>query len=720
MGGKNNEAKIKFTAEAEDLNSTIDSAKSKLKVMRAELKENASEAKANGESQDNLKARLNILNQEMDAASQKTEATSQKLEIAQRIFGENSTEVANLKVELSGCRTVENNIQADINKTNKALNEQENAADDAAAGLDGLGNEAKSAEKEVSGLGDIALGNVIADYCTRAIDSLAGLEQETREYRDDMSKLDTAFETNGFSAEQARGSYEGLFAVIGESDRSVETANHLAKLCNTQQELDKWTTICTGVYATFGDSLPIEGLTEAANETAKVGQITGPLADAINWSTTSTEEWNTALSGNKTALAAFNKGISQGMSAEDAFNEALAACGTEQERSALITESLNSLYSESAGAFEEMNGSVMDANSAEAELVDAQARLGEQIAPLQTAVTNLAAGGIGFLADHFGKILPVITGLGAAIGVLTIAIKGQEIVTKAAAVTQGIFNTVMSANPIGIVIALIAGLVAAFVVLWNKSESFRNFFTEMWGGIKSVVTTVVAAVKEKFSSMAKTISTIFNAIKGTASKIWNAVKKVIVTVVSGIVGGVKGKFVSMRTTVTSVFNGIKSIASRIFNGVKSAITRPVETAAGTVKKIVQRIKGFFTSLRLKIPKPELPSLPHFSLKTKSKTILGKTITYPAGFDIQWHAAGAVFSAPTLLKSANGWHGVGEAGPEAIAPISTLQKYIADAVQTATGAIDIDRMAEKIAAAAAKLNIIMKVDRRELGRIIKEA
>ena len=127
----------------------------------------------------------------------------------------------------------------------------------------------------------------------------------SREYRTEMGKLDTAFQTNGHSSEAAKKTYQDLQAVLGDTDVSVEAANHLAVMTDNEKDLQTWTDICTGVFATFGDSLPIEGLTEAANETAKVGQVTGPLADALNWA-----------------------GIS-----EDEFNEKLAKCSGEQELS---------------------------------------------------------------------------------------------------------------------------------------------------------------------------------------------------------------------------------------------------------------------------------------------------------------------------------------------------------------------------------------------------
>ena len=101
--------------------------------------------------------------------------------------------------------------------------------------------------------------------------AIGNLSASTEEYRVAQSKLTTAFESAGSTAEQATETYNGLYRVLGDGDVAVEAANHLAQLTQDQQSLSEWTDICQGIYATFGDSLPIEGLTEAANETAKTG-----------------------------------------------------------------------------------------------------------------------------------------------------------------------------------------------------------------------------------------------------------------------------------------------------------------------------------------------------------------------------------------------------------------------------------------------------------------
>ena len=193
--------------------------------------------------------------------------------------------------------------------------------------------------------------------------SLTALAETTREYREDLNRLDAAFKTSGKSVESARKSYSDFYAVLGEEDRSVEAVNHLAQLCNSQEELAYWSDICAGVSATFGDSLPIEGLTEAANETAKVGKVTGPLADALNW-----------------------VGIM-----EDDFNNKLAACNSEQERSAMITKTLNKAYEKQAGTFKSLNANVMNSRKANQKFSDALAEIGEASEPIMTGLREIGA-----------------------------------------------------------------------------------------------------------------------------------------------------------------------------------------------------------------------------------------------------------------------------------------------------------------------------------------
>lgn len=131
----------------------------------------------------------------------------------------------------------------------------------------------KKTDKTAEGFGSklLAVGKTAGKFAlavgTAAVaagTAVVALTESTREYRTEQGKLKTAFEVQNFSAETARKTYVALNGVLGDSGQAVEAANHLAQLATNEKDLAKWTDICTGVYATFGDSLPIEGLTEAA------------------------------------------------------------------------------------------------------------------------------------------------------------------------------------------------------------------------------------------------------------------------------------------------------------------------------------------------------------------------------------------------------------------------------------------------------------------------
>ena len=173
--------------------------------------------------------------------------------------------------------------QKSIKDTKKDVKDFENQSDESSKAVD----EAFASAKDAIATSMKAVGAAIAAGTAAVI----GLAESTKEYRSAQAKLVTSFETAGASAATATAVYEDLQGVLGDTDVAVEAAAHLAKLTTNEEDLAEWTDICTGIYATFGDSLPIEGLTEAANETAKVGTLTGSLADALNWAGVNEEEF---------------------------------------------------------------------------------------------------------------------------------------------------------------------------------------------------------------------------------------------------------------------------------------------------------------------------------------------------------------------------------------------------------------------------------------------
>jgi len=154
-------------------------------------------------------------------------------------------------------------VKDDTKKAKKGAEDAEEGFEDMADAADKAGDSSDGLGSKLGGLAKGGLA-VVAGALTAAAAGLVGAAEASRDYRTDMGKLDTAFTQAGHSSETATETYQALQGVLGESDQAVEAANHLAKLTKNEKDLKKWTNICTGVYATFGDSLPIEGLTEAA------------------------------------------------------------------------------------------------------------------------------------------------------------------------------------------------------------------------------------------------------------------------------------------------------------------------------------------------------------------------------------------------------------------------------------------------------------------------
>jgi hypothetical protein len=137
---------------------------------------------------------------------------------------------------------------------------------------------------------------------------------------------------------------------------------------------------------------------------------------------------------------------------------------------------------------------------------------------------------------------------------------------------------------------------------------------------------------------------------------------------------------------------------------------PIETAYNKIKSWIEKIKGFFSGLKLKIPKPSLPKMPKISLTTASKTIMGKTFTYPTGF--KFHAKGALLNGATMLGMAGGnMHFAGEAGREAIMPLEGRHMFpLAQAIAKFLGN-------DGLNSSETRLEIPLYLDGREIARAI---
>ncbi|MEW9180381.1 DUF2207 domain-containing protein [Bacillus mycoides] len=214
------------------------------------------------------------------------------------------------------------------------------------------------------------------------------------------------------------------------------------------------------------------------------------------------------------------------------------------------------------------------------------------------------------------------------------------------------------------------------LVSWLSSqwELAKSYTLAGWNLVRQYVIQPVqelwSTTKEKLGDLANWILGNWEKIKSYTLSAWNLVKQYVVQPATEAYNSAKEKFESLYNSAREKFDAVKNAAQEKFEAAKRFIMDPIRDAVDGVKGFIDKIKGFFEGLKLKIPKPEMPPLPHFSLQTSTKNVLGKDITFPSGLNIDWRAKGGIFTKPTIFGMNGGnLQGAGEAGDEAVLPLN---------------------------------------------------
>lgn len=292
----------------------------------------------------------------------------------------------------------------------------------------------------------------------------------------------------------------------------------------------------------------------------------------------------------------------------------------------------------------------------------------------------------GAITQWFGELWNTIcTGIGAMVDSLKAWF--SNLWTHLQSVWEGICNVVQTAVMLlgSIIQGAIDIITLPFQMIW---ENCKGIVSSVWEGIKSVVSSAIHAVSSTISSVMSaiknvistvwnaisskvssvlntiktTVSTVFNSVKSVASSVWNGIKSVISSVVDGIKSKVSSVFNGVKSTITSIFNGIKSTATSVWNGIKDAIIKPVEAAKNAVKGIIDKITGFFSGMKLELPKIKLP---HFKISGK----LSLSPPSVPHLSIDWYKEGGILTKPTVFgMNGSSLMAGGEAGKEAVLPL----------------------------------------------------
>lgn len=559
----------RFSADITDFKSAMQEANRSIQLANSEFNALSSAMDENTSEQDKLLASSKRLSSIRDAEARKLATLKEEYRRIAEEQGEGSAAAQKLLIKI-------NNQQAAVNKTEKELKKYSEALEDAANNTDKANKSSEGFTKGLKGLagglGKAAAGAVVglAGAAAGAVASFFALAESTREIRTEMGKLETAFTTSNLTAEDATNTYTDLYGVLGDTGKATEAAQQLAQLANSEEELNDMTHILTGVYAKFGDSLAVEGLAEAMNHTAKLGEVQGTLADALEWS---------------------------GITVDD-FNAQLAAAGTEAERQALITSTLNGLYGEAADTYKEVNKDIIAANEAQAKLTDSTATLGAAAEGITTIFKDR-------LANVLVSITPLVQQLTEAFtaflngdysaGVEMISNVFDQVGNKAGELSNKLIEKVSELLP-----KVLPKIAELLTTLLNKLIEFAP--TLLDGAIKllnAIVDAIPPTIKAILKALPSIISNLLNFFIQNYPKIVKAGYELIGKLIAGIIDCIPDVVGAAGDIIGTIFDTFMEtdwleLGLDIMQGILDGMMNIGSAIGKTVKKLGKKIKDGFT------------------------------------------------------------------------------------------------------------------------------
>lgn len=565
-----------------------------IKTLGSEFKVVASAADAEGESIESLSKKNEILNRTVTELEKRLTAQRNMLDKSTQLYGEADTRTQKWQRTVNATETELNKLRGQINKNNTALDKLENATDDADNALDDLGDSADSAGSKLSAM-TVAMGNLISSGIQAAVSAVSNLvssiwnlDESTEEFRQAQGRLNTAFENAGYSAETAEQAYDGFYGILGDTDRATEASQLLAQLAESEEDVATWTDIAAGVNGTFGDSLPIESLIEAANETANVGTVTGVLADALNW-----------------------VGIS-----EDEFNTKLAECSTESERNQLIMETLSGQYDEAAEAFERNNATLIEARENQAAMDRTLANLGGTIANVKNQLNNALGPALRGIVDSFNALLTG-EGSGESFGVALqqfIASIGElapQVIQAGSQILASIVQGILIALPqllvtgTQIIIELANGILSAIPELVAQlpaiitefinyiSSELPNILQQGVEVLNNFVDGLIGAIPDFVAQLPQVITAFVNFIVSNLPTILQSGVDILTNLIEGIIGAIPDLVAALPQIIDAIVTGIGSLMGSILDVGRSIVEGIWQGITNAGSWLVGKITGWF-------------------------------------------------------------------------------------------------------------------------------
>lgn len=392
----------------------MSSVNSELKTLKTEMSLTEAEFRGQANSVEALTAKDKILRQEVEQQQEKVRALEQAVADATEAYGENDKRTDQWKQTLNRAKTELIKLNDQLDDNSRYLDEAKRSSDKTAKSIDEFGKEVKDAGDKLDdagggmkgfvGLLDEMKGMLVGGAVVAGVKELAGavmeIEESTREYRQILGTLETSGQAAGYAAEETTAAYERLYGILGDTQSTATTVANLQAIGLEQETLMQLIDQVTGAWATYGDSIPIDGLAESVNETIKAQQVTGTFADVLNWGTKEGETFGITMRESTEANKEWNDAVADCKSAEDYFNLALQQCSSDSERANLVMQAMASQgLAQTSEAWRQNNEDIVAMNEAQAKWDEAMAGLGETVAPAAEALKSFGADAIVWVTE---------------------------------------------------------------------------------------------------------------------------------------------------------------------------------------------------------------------------------------------------------------------------------------------------------------------------------
>lgn len=542
---------VELGGDASGLSKALKDVNNDIRDTQKQLKDVERLLKLDPSNMELLRQKNLLLNKSIGETETKLEALKKAEKNVQEQFkkGEVSEEQYNaLKREIVSTELKLGDLRTEASKTIKAINGiDEEPIEEVAQAVQKAEKELEEAGKEASSFGDYLKAGAIVEGAKGIVSTLKDISEETKEYQKIMGSLEVSSKEAGYSAEETSEIYKQLYGVLADDQTAATTTANLQALGLSQEKLQKLTNGTIGAWAKYGDSIPIDGLAEAINETVKAGKVTGTFADVLNWAGTS----------------------------EDGFNEKLEKCKTEAERVNLVMQELAKQGLEESGkAWRDNNKVLVESNETQADLQEQMAELGELVMPFATKITGVAVALLSWFNNLDSGSQTAILALIAIVAAIGPVINGFDTLTKTT--LPGLKNAFTSvfgfiaANPIVLLIAAVVAMVALFA---TKGDEIQSILQKVDDFLQNIFAVDFAKI------FGPVLGEALNVFFANVKNMWNSAKLIF----DGMIDFIRGVFTG---DWRRAWNGVVNIFSGIFSGLKTIAKAPINAVIGLLNSAI--------------------------------------------------------------------------------------------------------------------------------------